>query len=96
MDCGPDFEGVACTVCKSSRFVPLTPQTGRNWSSVSRGHRKFCMSLFLANHSPPNFTVYLPQNPALGPDVPPASAGSDMIRWSRVLLSHTLDAARSY
>ena len=24
------------------------------------------------------------------------SAGSDMIRWSRVLLSHTLDAARSY
>ena len=29
-------------------------------------------------------------------DLPPASAGSDMIRWSRVLLSHTLDAARSY
>ena len=25
-----------------------------------------------------------------------ASASSDMIRWSRVLLSHTLDAARSY
>ena len=24
------------------------------------------------------------------------SANSDMIRWSRVLLSHTLDAARSY
>ena len=29
--------------------------------------------------------------------VPPAlPAGSDMIRWSRVLLCHTLDAARSY
>ena len=26
----------------------------------------------------------------------PASASSDMIRWSGVLLSHTLDAARSY
>ena len=25
-----------------------------------------------------------------------ASASSDMIGWSRVLLSHTLDAARSY
>ena len=31
-----------------------------------------------------------------GPDLPPASAGSDTIRWSRVLLSHTPDAARSY
>ena len=31
-----------------------------------------------------------------GPDVPEASAGSDMIRWGRVLLRHTLDAARSY
>ena len=30
------------------------------------------------------------------PDLPLASASSDMIRWSRVLLSHTLDAARSY
>ena len=30
------------------------------------------------------------------PDLPLVSAGSDMIRWSRVLLSHTLDAARSY
>ena len=30
------------------------------------------------------------------PDLPLASAGSDMIGWSRVLLSHTLDAARSY
>ena len=30
------------------------------------------------------------------PDVPPASAGSDMIRWSRVLLSHSPHAARSY
>ena len=29
-------------------------------------------------------------------ELPPASAGSDMIGWSRVLLSHTLDAARSY
>ena len=29
------------------------------------------------------------------PDLPLASASSDMIRWSRVLLSHTLDAARS-
>ena len=29
-------------------------------------------------------------------DLPPASAGSDMIRWSRVLLSPTLDAARPY
>ena len=29
-------------------------------------------------------------------DLPLASAGSDMIRWSRVLLSHTLDAACSY
>ena len=29
-------------------------------------------------------------------DLPLASAGSDMIRWGRVLLSHTLDAARSY
>ena len=29
-------------------------------------------------------------------DLPLASAGSDMIKWSRVLLSHTLDAARSY
>ena len=30
------------------------------------------------------------------PDLPLASASSDMIRWSRVLLSHTVDAARSY
>ena len=30
------------------------------------------------------------------PDLPPASASSDMIRWSRVLVSHTLHAARSY
>ena len=30
------------------------------------------------------------------PDLPLASAGSDMIGWSRVLLSHTLDAALSY
>ena len=30
------------------------------------------------------------------PDLPPASASSDMIKWSRVLLSHTLNAARSY
>ena len=30
------------------------------------------------------------------PDLPLASAGSDTIRRSRVLLSHTLDAARSY
>ena len=29
-------------------------------------------------------------------DFPLASASSDMIGWSRVLLSHTLDAARSY
>ena len=29
-------------------------------------------------------------------DLPLASAGSDIIGWSRVLLSHTLDAARSY
>ena len=28
--------------------------------------------------------------------LPPASANSDIIRWGRVLLSHTLDAARSY
>ena len=32
----------------------------------------------------------------LGADLPPASASSDMIRWSRVLLSHTLDVARSH
>ena len=31
-----------------------------------------------------------------GADVPLASAGSDMIGWSGVLLSHTPDAARSY
>ena len=30
-----------------------------------------------------------------GLDLPIASAGSDMIGWSRALLSHTLDAARS-
>ena len=30
------------------------------------------------------------------PDLPLASASSDMIRWSRVLLSHALDTARSY
>ena len=30
------------------------------------------------------------------PDLPLASANSAMIGWSRVLLSHTLDAARSY
>ena len=29
-------------------------------------------------------------------DLPLASANSDVIRWSRVLLSHPLDAARSY
>ena len=29
-------------------------------------------------------------------DVPPASASSDMIRWSRILLSHTPDATHSY
>ena len=29
-------------------------------------------------------------------DLPLAPASSEMIRWSRVLLSHTLDAARSY
>ena len=31
-----------------------------------------------------------------GSDVPLASASPDVNRWSRVLLSHTLDAARSY
>ena len=31
-----------------------------------------------------------------GADLPLASANSDVIRWSRVLLSHTMDAARSY
>ena len=31
----------------------------------------------------------------LEPDLPLASANSDMIRWGRVLLSHTLDAPRS-
>ena len=31
-----------------------------------------------------------------GADFPLASASLDMIRRSRVLLSHTLDAARSY
>ena len=31
-----------------------------------------------------------------GRDLPPVSASSDMIRRNRVLLSHTLDAARSY
>ena len=35
-------------------------------------------------------------NKQSAPDVPLASAGSDMIRWGRVLLSHTLDAAHSY
>ena len=30
------------------------------------------------------------------PDLPLASASTDMIGWGRVLLSHTLDAARSY
>ena len=29
-------------------------------------------------------------------DLPLASAGSDMIGWGRVLLSHTLDTAHSY
>ena len=33
---------------------------------------------------------------AVGSDLPLAAASSDVIRWSRVLLSHTLDAARSY
>ena len=32
----------------------------------------------------------------VAPDLPLASASSDMIRWSRVLLCHTLDAAYSY
>ena len=36
------------------------------------------------------------QNQGYVPDLPLASASPDMIRWSRVLLSHTLDAARSY
>ena len=31
-----------------------------------------------------------------GADLPLPSASSDVIGWSRVLLSHTLDAARSY
>ena len=34
--------------------------------------------------------------PCLGTDLPLASASPDMIGWSRVLLSHTPDAARSY
>ena len=33
---------------------------------------------------------------ASGPDLPLGSASSDMIRWSRVLLSHTMDAVPSY
>ena len=39
-----------------------------------------------------------PSQPPLpwGPDLPLASASADMIGWSRVLLSRTLDAARSY
>ena len=48
---------------------------------------------------PPSLPQALPLSPTgpVGlPDLPPASAGSDMIGWSRVLLSHTLDAARSY
>ena len=30
------------------------------------------------------------------PDLPLASASPELIRWSRILLSHTSDAARSY
>ena len=37
-----------------------------------------------------------PGGDTCGADLPLASAGSDMIGWGRVLLSHTLDAARSY
>ena len=43
---------------------------------------------------PPDLTPADPHTDA--DDLPLASGGSDMIRWSRVLLSHTLDAARSY
>ena len=35
-------------------------------------------------------------SPFSSPDLPLASAGTDMIRWSRALLSHTPDATRSY
>ena len=43
-------------------------------------------------------TIACPAVPFIvcAPDLPLASAGSDMIGWSRVLLSHTRDAARSY
>ena len=37
-----------------------------------------------------------PPPPTFPPDLPLASANSGMIRLSRVLLSHMLDAARSY
>ena len=50
--------------------------------------------------SQPSTQSYAPQShtelSGTQPDLPLASAGSDMIRCSRVLLSHTLDAARSY
>ena len=46
---------------------------------------------FLCPRPPPSS-----QQSVLGADLPLASAGSDIIRWSRVLLSHKLDAVRSY
>ena len=63
-----------------------------------RNRKQFCASrqqavLNLFFFAPLRVGVFVPH---MGAELPLSSAKSDMIRWSRVLLSHTLDAARSY
>ena len=62
----------------------VQPRTGND----DKGHAAFCWEVGTGQSQR--------QVRESEPDLPLASASSDMIRWSRVLLSHTLDAARSY
>ena len=64
-------------------------------------HLHFVLWRSAVRHPPPSPGTPNPQasvrrHPNMALHVVRASASSDMIRWSRVLLSHTLDAARSY
>ena len=75
----------ACTSANTPHcnWTPSPPLVGKN-EVLSRG--MFLQATLGAE-------ILHPQTP---PDLPLASASSDMIGWSRVLLSHPLDAACSY
>ena len=60
------------------------------------GRRGDCEGRWCPTGAAPTDVGWSGGGPGQRADLPRASAGSDMIGWGRVLLSHTLDAARSY